>query len=258
MICRFLQFLKRYGIIQHKSEKNSGCLKPVKGIGMEPLGGSCMVQFQKDAALGGIPFGVLEVVYPDKSLRRTEDFRSMVEEHLRLLREKYADYDRKALFSENVYFRFFRKFKKTYPVMMQLESFLLKGRPFPIDNSVTAIPFLAELETQSLSGTHDVDFVRGDIHLFAGTEKAPFPGMRGEEVHTYLGDFCARDDEGIIFSMIAGADARTCVKETSRHVFYPVFGVAGQPEAEISAVLDRLEEYVRVLAPEADILRQLL
>ena len=55
MICRFLQFLKRYGIIEHKSEKNSGCLKPVKGIGMEPLGGSCMVQFQKDAALGGIP-----------------------------------------------------------------------------------------------------------------------------------------------------------------------------------------------------------
>ena len=182
----------------------------------------------------------------------------MVEEHLRLLREKYADYDRKALFGENVYFRFFRKFKKTYPVMMQLESFLLKGRPFPIDNSVTAIPFLAELETQSLSGTHDVDFVRGDIHLFAGTEKAPFPGMRGEEVHTYPGDFCARDDEGIIFSMIAGADARTCVKETSRHVFYPVFGVAGQPEAEISAVLDRLEEYVRVLAPEAETARQLL
>ena len=70
MICRFLQFLKRYGIIQHKSEKNSACLKPVKGIGMEPLGGSCMVQFQKDAALGGIPFGVLEVVYPDKPLRR--------------------------------------------------------------------------------------------------------------------------------------------------------------------------------------------
>ena len=164
-----------------------------------------MVTFEKDAALGGVPFGVLEVMYPERALWHTEDFHSMVEEHLRLLREKYADYDRKALFGENVYFRFFRKFKKTYPVMMQLESFLLKGRPFPMENPVTAIPFLAELETQSLSGTHDVDFVRGDIHLFAGTEKAPFPGMRGEEVHTYPGDFCARDDEGIIFSMIAGA-----------------------------------------------------
>ena len=217
-----------------------------------------MVTFEKDAALGGVPFGVLEVTYPERALRHTEDFRSMVEEHLRLLREKYADYDRKALFGENVYFRFFRKLKKTYPVMMQLESFLLKGRPFPIENAVTAIPFLAELETQSLSGTHDVDFVRGAVRLFAGTEKAPFPGMRGEEAHTYPGDFCARDDEGIIFSMIAGADARTCAKPGSRHVFYPVFGVAGQPEAEISAVLDRLEEYVRTLAPEADISRQLL
>ena len=217
-----------------------------------------MVRFEKDAALGGVPFGVLEVVYPDKPLRRTEDFRIMVEEHLRLLREKYADYDRKALFGENVYFRFFKKFKKTYPVMMQLESFLLKGRPFPMENPVTAIPFLVELETQILSGTHDVDDVHGTVRLFAGTEKAPFAGMRGEEVHTYPGDFCARDDEGIIFSMIAGADARTCAKPGSRHVFYPVFGVAGQPAGEIAAVLDRLEEYVRTLAPEADISRQLL
>ncbi|MGM9546478.1 MAG: hypothetical protein ACI3U0_00505 [Oscillospiraceae bacterium] len=217
-----------------------------------------MVQFQKDAALGGVPFGVLEVTYPERALWHTEDFHSMVEEHLRLLREKYANYDRKALFIENVYFRFFKKFKKTYPVMMQLESFLLKGRPFPMENPVTAIPFLVELETQILSGTHDVDFVRGAVRLFAGTEKAPFPGMRGEEAHTYPGDFCARDDEGIIFSMIAGADARTCAKPGSRHVFYPVFGVAGQPAGEIAAVLDRLEEYVRVLAPEADISRQLL
>ena len=217
-----------------------------------------MVTFEKDAALGGIPFGVLEVVYPNKPLRRTEDFRIMVEEHLRLLREKYANYDRKALFGENVYFRFFKKFKKTYPVMMQLESFLLKGRPFPMEKPVTAIPFLVELETQILSGTHDVDDVHGTVHLFAGTEKAPFAGMRGEEVHTYPGDFCARDDEGIIFSMIAGADARTCAKPGSRHVFYPVFGVAGQPAGEIAAVLDRLEGCVRVLAPEAETVRQLL
>ena len=148
-----------------------------------------MVTFEKDAALGGVPFGVLEVAYPERALWHTEDFHSMVEEHLRLLREKYADYDRKTLFGENVYFRFFKKFKKTYPVMMQLESFLLKGRPFPMENPVTAIPFLVELETQILSGTHDVDDVHGTVRLFAGTEKAPFAGLRGEEVHTYPGDF---------------------------------------------------------------------
>ena len=50
-----------------------------------------MVQFQKDAALGGIPFGVLEVVYPEKPLWRTEAFRAMVEEHLRALARICAD-----------------------------------------------------------------------------------------------------------------------------------------------------------------------
>ena len=217
-----------------------------------------MVVFEKDAALSGVPFGALEVTYPERALWHTEDFQAMLSERLQQLRERYANYDRKSVFGENVYFRFFRKFKKTYPVMMQLESFLLKGRPFPDADAVTAIPFLVELETQVLSGTHDVDGVHGAVRLFAGTEKAPFAGMRGEEVHTYPGDFCARDDEGIIFSMIAGADARTCAKPGSRHVFYPVFGVAGQPEAEIDAVLNRLEACVRVIAPDAVVERQLL
>lgn len=217
-----------------------------------------MLQFQKDAALDGVPFGVLEVAYPEKALWREDAFQTMVTARLNALKERFADYDRKAVFGENVYFRFFKKFKKTYPVLMQLESILLKGRPFPSGNPITAIPFLAELETQQLSGTHDVDQVQGCVRLFAGTEKAPFSGMRGEEVHTYPGDFCARDDGGIIFSMIAGADDRTCVRESSTHVFYPVFGVAGQPASEITAVLDQLERDVKTLAPDAEICRQLL
>lgn len=216
-----------------------------------------MLQFQKDDALNGVPFGVLEVTYPAKTLWREDAFRAMTGEHLQALKERFADYDRKAVFGENVYFRFFKKFKKTYPVLMQLESILLKGRPFPDANPITAIPFLVELETQHLLGTHDVDQVQGSVQLFAGTEKAPFPGMRGEEVHTYPGDFCGRDDGGIIFSMIAGADDRTCVRESSTHVFYPVFGVAGQPAEELAAVLDRLEEYVKTLAPDAEMCRQI-
>ena len=58
--------------------------------------------------------------------------------------------------------------------------------------------------------------------------------------------------------MSAGADDRTCVKESSTHVFYPVFGVADQPQAQIIAMLDRLEEYVNVLSPDAQIQRQLM
>ena len=217
-----------------------------------------MLQFHKETTLLHIPFGVLEVCYPAKEFWEEETFYAMIGEHLQTLRKQFENYDRKTVFGENVYFRFFKKFKKTYPVMMQFESFLLKGRPFPRTNPITEIPFLAELETHQLLGTHDADHVQGIIQLFAGTEKTPFPGMRGEEIHTYPGDFCARDDGGIIFSMIAGADDRTCVKESSTHVFYPVFGVADQPQAQIIAMLDRLEEYVNVLSPDAQIQRQLM
>ena len=102
------------------------------------------------------------------------------------LREKYADYDRKAaVFGENPYFRFFKKFKKTYPVMQQFESVLFKGRPFPEEDPVMGVPFLLELTTFVLSGTHDVDRMDGPLTIFTPSEKPPFPGYARRK-HAYL------------------------------------------------------------------------
>jgi len=77
-----------------------------------------MLYFEKEPALTGVPFGVLEVAYPAKDTWHTAEFQTMVDAHLQTLRERYAEYDRKELFGTNAYFRFFKKFKKTYPVMM--------------------------------------------------------------------------------------------------------------------------------------------
>ena len=60
-----------------------------------------------------IPLGILEVTYPDRSAWDITKFYDLVHAELDALREKYADYDRKAVFGENPYFRFFKKFKKT-------------------------------------------------------------------------------------------------------------------------------------------------
>ena len=75
---------------------------------------------------------------------------------------------------------------------------------------MTAVPFLVELETHVLCGTHDIDRLMGPVELYQAEEKTPFEGLRGDEVHTYPGDVTGRDAGGIIFSMIAGADERTC------------------------------------------------
>lgn len=212
-----------------------------------------MLEITKETALANavFPFGVVEVTYPREL--REEDFRKLVAEELRELSERFQNYDRKAVFGEYPYFRFFRKFKKTYPVMLQLESVLLKGRPFPNFNPVAEVPFLLELTTQVLSGAHDLDRIRGAVSLYLAAEKEPFLGLRGEWMHTYPGDFCARDEEGIIFSLIAGADDRTCARTDTRRVLYPVFGTPDLPETVISSAMETLCGYIRVLAPDAEI-----
>ena len=200
-----------------------------------------------------IPLGILEVTYPDRSAWDITKFYDLVHAELDALREKYADYDRKAVFGENPYFRFFKKFKKTYPVMQQFESVMFKGRPFPEEDPVMGVPFLLELTTFVLSGTHDIDRMDGPLTIFTPSEKLPFLGMRAASTHTYPKDICGRDNSGIIFSMIAGADERTCAREESRHVFYPVFGVPGQAPDALHSAQTRMAEYAALLAEDAQI-----
>ena len=219
-----------------------------------------MVQITKESGMqsAAIPFAWVEVQYPDKAQWDETGFYDMVEQHVAALREQYRDYVRADVFGQNPYFRYFRKFKKTYPVMMQFESVLLKGREFPRWTAVTAVPFLAELETHVLCGTHDVDCLMGPVELYQAEEKTPFEGLRGDEVHTYPGDVTGRDAGGIIFSMIAGADARTCARAESRHVFYPVFGVPGQAPDALRSAQARMAEYAALLAKDAQIACELI
>ena len=212
-----------------------------------------MLQYTKDASLAGvdIPFGVVEVSYPEPELWRREEFYALAANELTAARKAAEPYERKAVFGENPYFRFFKKFKKTFPIVLQFESAVIRGAGIPGENPVTDVPYLLELTSHVLSGTHDIDHIVGGVELYLSSERTNFPGMRGSEMHTYPGDFCARDGEGIIFSEIAGADGRTFARPESRRVFYPIFGTPGLPVEVIERAIDSLHRYVGVLAPEA-------
>ena len=212
-----------------------------------------MLEIRKDVSFAerGLLFGIVEVVYPEPSEWDEAAFSALRERELAALFAELSDYDRKAVFGENPYYCYFKKYKKTYPVLQQLESVLLKGRPFPSGRPLNEVAFLTELRTRGLSGAHDADRVQGTVELFCPEEKLPFTGMRGEEVHTYPGDPSARDGGGIIFSMIAGADARTCLRPESRHIFYPFFATPDTTREQLLPAMELLVSYVRVLAPSA-------
>ena len=151
-----------------------------------------MVQITKESGMqnAGVPFAWVEVQYPDKAQWDETGFYDMVEQHVAALREQYREYVRADVFGQNPYFRYFRKFKKTYPVMMQFESVLLKGREFPRWNAVTAVPFLVELETHVLCGTHDIDRLMGPVELYQAEAKEPFEGLRGDVLLYHIVEAC--------------------------------------------------------------------
>ena len=103
-----------------------------------------MISIIKDESFAArnIPFGIAEVHFPERESWDENAFRVLAEEELSACRSCYPEYDRKSGFGDNPYFRFFKKFKKTYLGMLQAESVLFKGRSFPADNTVTALPFL--------------------------------------------------------------------------------------------------------------------
>lgn len=194
---------------------------------------------------------ILEVQYPHPDEWDTSAFDRLKENELSLIREEGNDYDRDSWFRQEPYFRYFRKFKKTSPVMMQVESFLLKGRPFPEGHYTNAVAFLTELKTRCLLGSHDADMIEGDLIIYQETEKTPFPSIHGGEAHSYPGDITCRDDISVVVSMIAGADARTCLNENSRHVLYFAFATPGMEAETVKGYLEQVEQYAKVLAPGA-------
>lgn len=227
---------------------------------LKQKGGIIMFRMQADPSFieKNVRFGVLEVIFPQREAWDIPTFEARKERELAGLKDAFADYDRKAVFGVNPYNRYFKKYKKTYPVLQQLESFLLKDRPFPSGNPVNEIAFLTELQTQMLIGTHDIDRMIGTVELFCPTEKLPYPGMRGEEIHTYPGDVSGRDEGGIILSMIAGADERTYIRADSTHIAYLFFGAPGVTGEQIQELQDVLAGYVRTLAPTAETQKILL
>lgn len=206
----------------------------------------------KDPSLERI-VGIVDVVYPDRSEWDTAAFEKLRDETLDEIRREGETYDREVRFRNDPYFRYFRKFKKTYPVMMQIESFLLKGRPFPDGEYINAVAFLTELGTGKLLGTHDMDRTIGDVVLYQETEKTPFTGMINPDCHSYPGDATGRDDGGIIISMIAGADDRTCIHEDTKHVIYIMFSYPDMTREEMDDTAEHIIKYATTLAPSAEI-----
>jgi DNA/RNA-binding domain of Phe-tRNA-synthetase-like protein len=172
------------------------------------------------------------------------------------LRAQFAGQDRAAIASHpvfKVYGEYYKRFKKTYHVQLQLESILLKGRSIPSVAALVECMFMAEVKNMLLTAGHDLDKLRLPLTLDVTQGTEGYTVMRGEEQVVKAGDMTISDQAGIISNIIYGPDGRTQISKSTRNVVFTVYAPAGIDERLILQHLQDMRDYVLIVAPQAEV-----
>ena len=169
------------------------------------------------------------------------------------LRQRLAGKSRAELLAElprlQAYATYYRRFKKTYHVLLQLESVALKGRSIGGGPPLVTAGFMAELQSQLLTATHDLDTLRQPLRLCAAAGDERYTALNGEELQAKPGDMLMADAGGPICTVIAGQSRASSVQADTRRALFVVYAPAGIATDAIQRHLDEIEALVRLLAP---------
>jgi DNA/RNA-binding domain of Phe-tRNA-synthetase-like protein len=178
------------------------------------------------------------------------------EELERELRARFAGYDRPALRALPVlqaYADYYRRFKKTYHVQLQLESVALKGKPIPGGAALVEAMFMAELSNLLLTAGHDLDAVEPPVRIDVADGTESYTSLSGAEQQLKAGDMYIADAHGVLSSIVYGPDQRTRITPTTRRVLFTVYAPAGVDPVVVHHHLEEIRDLVRLVAPAAKV-----
>lgn len=172
------------------------------------------------------------------------------------LRAQFAGQDRVAIARYPVlqaYNEYYRRFKKTYHVQLQLESIVLKEKSIPSVAALVECMFMAEVKNMLLTAGHDLDVLQLPLTLDVTTGAESYVLLRGENQIVKAGDMMIGDRSGVISSIIYGPDQRTQITAETRNVVFTVYSPAGIEEQPITQHLQDMRDYALVIAPQAQV-----
>ena len=170
------------------------------------------------------------------------------------LRERYKGFARQDFLSLPVmssYERYYRQFDKTYHVLLQLESIVLKGKSLPNVSPLVDANFISEVETLVLTAGHDASKLCEPILMDVSREGDHFTQMNGTSKAIRSGDMVMRDANGVCCSIIYGQDNRSPISQETSHVLYVAYAPAGVSAEVVDTQLRRIEENIRLFSPTA-------
>jgi len=170
------------------------------------------------------------------------------------LRERYIGFTRQdflALPLMLAYDRYYKRFKKTYHVQLQVESIVLKGKHLPSVSPLVDANFAAEVETFVLTAGHDVIKLQGTISIDVSDEDDQIIQMNSVSKTIRAGDMVMRDAVGVSCSILYGQDNRSPISRETSQVLYVAYAPTGVSAGTVEAQLEKIEEHIRLFSPKA-------
>lgn len=172
------------------------------------------------------------------------------------LRSRFSNQDTaalKALPTIQAYNAYYKRFKKTYHVLLQLESVALKGRPIPRVATLVEAMFMAELKNLLLTAGHDLETVQMPVRLDVSNGSERYTRINGQEQVLKPGDMMIADAQGVISSVLYGPDRRTRITSDTRLVLFTVYAPAGIEKQAVRQHLLDIQANIMLIAPQAEV-----
>ena len=172
------------------------------------------------------------------------------------LRAQFSGQDRATIASHPIlraYAEYYRQFKKTYHIQLQLESIVLKGKSIPRVAALVEAMFMAEMKDMLLTAGHDLDTLRLPLTLDVATGNERYTLLRGEEQVLKPGDMMISDQIGVISSILYGPDQRTQITPETSNVIFTVYAPPGIKEESVAGHLQHIKQNVLIFAPQAQV-----
>ncbi|OQB20802.1 MAG: B3/4 domain protein [Firmicutes bacterium ADurb.Bin182] len=200
-------------------------------------------------------FGALVLLGFKSSLQGKEEFSRYAARELQKIRSRHPNYDRKQFCCENhivsAYIKYYKKFKKTYHVLPQIES-IIHGKEIPDTLPLIQALLLTEIQTGMLIAGHDLDNAALPFSIECAEGGETYVGAGGREIVLKPGDISMRDQSGFVLSIIYGQDERTRIKENTQNILYLIDGVSGIDKKYYADALDTLIHNVRIFQPSIE------
>jgi DNA/RNA-binding domain of Phe-tRNA-synthetase-like protein len=208
----------------------------------------------------GAQSGILEIAGVDNTLRSEllEAEKRALEARLQSHYTGFLRRDFLALPVMTAYERYYKRFDKTYHVLLQLESVVLKGKSLPEVSPLVDANFAAELDTLVLTASHDVALFQPPLLIDISHSGDEFIRMNGIPKQLPPGDMVMRDSQGVICTILYGQDNLSPITASTTHALYVAYAPPGVGVENVQAQLDAIEKNIRLFSANCQLVQKLV